>query len=72
MHIRDRVARFIRHSPDDSDASVDSSDFAASLEARREMWMATSSSGSPNDGRGVDLAIFAGIWTYNTWRATLD
>src|SRR5262249_51413769 len=39
-----------RHSPDDSEISVESSDFAASLEARREMWLATSSSGSPNDG----------------------
>jgi hypothetical protein len=37
---------------------VESSDFAASLEARREMWLATSSSRSPNDGRGVDLAKF--------------
>ena len=27
--------------------------------------MATSSSGSPNDGRGVDLAIFTGIWTHS-------
>ena len=30
----------------------------------REMWLATSSSGSPNDGRGADLAIFTGIWTH--------
>jgi len=28
-----------------------------------EVWMATSSSGSPNNGRGTDLAIFTGIWT---------
>jgi hypothetical protein len=33
---------------DDSETSVESSDFAASLEARREMWLATSSSGSPD------------------------
>jgi hypothetical protein len=30
------------------DTSVESSDFAASMEARREMWLATSSSGSPS------------------------
>src|SRR5262249_5298621 len=53
--------RISRHSPDDSETSVESSDFAASLEARREIWLATSSSRSPNDGRGVDLAIFTGI-----------
>src|SRR5262249_25503441 len=41
---------FYRHSPGGSEISVESSDFAASLEARREMWLATSSSGSPNDG----------------------
>src|SRR5262249_23989990 len=57
----DHASAFIRHSPDDSETSVESSDFAASLEARREMWLATSSSRSPNDGRGVDLAIFTGI-----------
>jgi hypothetical protein len=28
----------------------------ALLQDRREMWLATSRSGSPNDGGGVDLA----------------
>jgi hypothetical protein len=41
-------SEFNRHSPDDSETSVESSDFAASMEARREMWLATSSSGSPS------------------------
>src|SRR5262249_13746939 len=62
--------RLNRHSPDDSEISVESSDFAASLEARREMWLATSSSGSPNDGRGSDLAIFPGIWTHSFYRCS--
>src|SRR5262249_33145534 len=61
-----------RHSPDDSETSVESSDFAASLEARREIWLATSSSRSPNDGRGVDLAIFTGIWTHSSCRLRLN
>jgi hypothetical protein len=43
----DRQLAMNRHSPDDSEISVDSSDFAASLEARREMWLATSSFGQP-------------------------
>ena len=30
--------------------------------------MATSSSGSPNDGRAADLAIFTGIWTHSSCR----
>ena len=34
-------------------------------------WMATSSSGSPNDGRGADLAIFTGIWTHSSCRLLL-
>src|SRR5215831_20362914 len=61
-----------RHSPDDSETSVESSDFAASLKARREMWLATSSSGSPNDGRGGDLAIFTGIWTHSSCRLRVN
>jgi hypothetical protein len=64
--------RINRHSPDDSETSVESSDFAASLEARREIWLATSSSRSPNDGRGVDLAIFTGIWTHSSCRLRLN
>src|SRR5258707_7680565 len=34
--------------------------------------MATSSSGSPNDGRGADLAIFTGIWTHSSCRLRLN
>ena len=30
--------------------------------------MATSSSGSPNDGRAADLAIFTGLWTHSSCR----
>ena len=47
-----------RHSPDDSRTGVNSSDFLAFLEARRELRAET---GGPNGGRGVDLAIFPGI-----------
>src|SRR5262249_34483026 len=65
-------AELNRHSPDDSETSVESSDFAASLEARREIWLATSSSRSPNDGRGSDLAIFSGIWTRSFCRLLLN
>jgi hypothetical protein len=34
--------------------------------------MATSGSGSPNDGRGADLAIFSGIWTHSSCRLRLS
>ena len=34
--------------------------------------LATSSSGSPNDGRGSDLAIFPGIWTHSFCRLILN
>jgi hypothetical protein len=34
--------------------------------------MATSSSGSPNAGRGADLAIFTGIWTHSSLSIALE
>jgi hypothetical protein len=45
--------------------------FSASLQDRREVWTATSISGSPNGGRAADLAIFAAIWTYCSRRLDL-
>ena len=36
--------------------------FLAVLQDRSEGWTATVTLGSTNEGRGVDLAIFAGIW----------
>src|SRR5262249_10656675 len=33
---------------------------------------ASSSSDSPNDGRGADLAIFTGIWTHSSCRLRLN
>ena len=36
------------------------------------MWMATGTWGSPNDGRGADLAIFTGIWTHSLCRFALE
>ena len=46
----------------DSRTGVNSSDFLASPEARRELPAATRTTGGPNGDRGVDLAIFPGIW----------
>jgi hypothetical protein len=56
------IAGLNRHSPDDSRTGINSSDFLASLKARRELRAATRTTGGPNGGRGVDLAIFPGIW----------
>jgi hypothetical protein len=53
--------RFMRDSPDDSQIGVNIRAFPALLQDWREAWIATSSLGSPNDGRGADLAIFPGI-----------
>jgi len=46
--------------------------FSGLLQDWREVWMATSSSGSPDDGRGADLAIFTGIWTHSSCRLLLN
>jgi len=45
--------------------------FSAPLQDRREVWTATSISGSPNGGRAADLANFAGTWTYCSRRSDL-
>jgi hypothetical protein len=45
--------------------------FSTSLRDKREVWTATSISGSPNGGRAADLAIFRRIWTYCSRRLDL-
>jgi hypothetical protein len=47
--------------PDDSQTGVNIRAFPAFLQDSREVRTATSASGSPNGGRGADLAIFPGI-----------
>jgi hypothetical protein len=51
-----------RDSPDGSRTGVNIRVFPAFLEDRSEVRTATVNSGSPNGGRGADLAIFAGIF----------
>jgi hypothetical protein len=46
--------------------------FLAFLQDRSEVWTATITLGSTNNGRGVDLAIFAGIWTYFICRGAFE
>ena len=55
-----------RDSPDDFQGSVNISAFPACLTEKREVRTATGTSGSPNVGRGVDLAIFPGIGTHSS------
>src|ERR1039458_3104822 len=43
--------------------------FPAFPQDSREVRTATGASGSPNGGRGADLAIFPGIWTHSSRRA---
>src|SRR6478609_10128309 len=61
-----------RDSPDESPTGINVRVFPALLQDRREVLTATSTSGSPNDGRGVDLAIFTGIWTHSYCRLRLS
>src|SRR5262249_33438504 len=63
---------FNRHSPDDSRTGVNSSDFLASLEARRELRAATRTTGGPNGGRAVDPAIFLSFGTHSFCRLLLN
>jgi hypothetical protein len=57
-----------RDSPDDSRSGVNIHVFPAFLQDSREVRTATSASGSPNGGRGADLAIFPGIWVHSSHR----
>src|SRR5665647_2729539 len=54
--------RLNRDSPDDSRTGLDILDFPGSLQGKSAIRTATATSGSPDGGRGADLAIFAGIW----------
>src|SRR5450756_664293 len=57
--------RIIRDSPDDSRTAVNTRGFPGSLQGRSAIRTATVTSGSPDGGRGADLAFFAGIWTHS-------
>ena len=57
---------------DDSQTGVNIRVFPALLQDRREVPTATGTSGSPNGGRGADLAIFPGIWTHSSRRLLLN
>ena len=61
-----------RDSPDNSRNWHEYSRFSGLAARLTRGWMATSSSGSPNDGRGADLAIFTGIWTHSFCRLRLN
>ena len=58
-----------RDSPDESQTGVNIRAFPAFPQDSREVRTATGASGSPNGGRGADLAIFPGIWTHSSRRA---
>jgi mono/diheme cytochrome c family protein len=58
-----------RNSPDESQTGVNIRAFPAFPQDSREVRTATGASGSPNGGRGADLAIFPGIWTHSSRRA---
>jgi hypothetical protein len=44
----------------------------AFLQDRSEVWTATVTLGSTNEGRGVDLGVFAAFWTYSSCRLLLN
>jgi hypothetical protein len=46
--------------------------FPAFLQDRRGVQTTSSASGSPNVGRGADLAIFPGIWAHASHRLSLE
>src|SRR5664280_1320924 len=58
-----------RDSPDESQTGVNIRAFPAFPQDSREVRTATGASGSPNGGRGADLAIFPDIWTHSSRRA---
>jgi hypothetical protein len=70
--MREVVNGLIRDSPDGSLTGVDTHVFPAFPQDRSAVRAATVNSGSPNGGRGADLAIFAGIWTHSSHRQLLN
>ena len=72
---RDRHGRetdINRDSPDGPRTGVNTRVFPAFRQDRSEVRTATVNSGSPNGGRGADLAIFAGIWTHSSHLSLLN
>jgi hypothetical protein len=63
---------FIRDSPDGCRSDLNIRAFAAFLQDKSEVWSATVILGNTNDRRGVDLAIFAGIWTHSSRRLLVN
>jgi hypothetical protein len=61
-----------RDSPEDSRTSMNIHAFPAFLQDRRGVQTTSSASGSPNVGRGADLAIFPGIWAHASYRLLLN
>jgi hypothetical protein len=64
-----RTGALNRDSPDESQTGVNIRAFPAFPQDSREVRTATGASGSPNGGRGADLAIFPGIGTPSSRRA---
>jgi hypothetical protein len=62
------VLPFNQDSPDDRRSSVSIRAFPAFLQDRREVQAATCIFGGLKLGRGVDLAIFLGIWAQSACR----
>jgi hypothetical protein len=61
-----------RVSPDGSPSDVNIRAFLDLPARQSEVWTATVTLGSTNDGRGVDLAVFAGLVTYSSRRLLWD
>src|ERR1035441_364006 len=61
-----------RDSPDDPGTGLDIRGFPGSLRGRSAIRTATVTSGSPDGGRGADLAFFAGIWTHSPPSVALE
>ena len=57
---------------DGSRSDVNIRAFVAFLQDRNEVWSATVTLGNTNDRRGIDLAIFASIWTHSSCRVLLN
>jgi hypothetical protein len=63
---------FDRDSPDDSRFRENFGAFPSFWQDRLAARTTAVASGSPNGDRGVDLAIFAGIWTHSSRRLLLS
>ena len=67
-----RMKALIRNSPDDSQTGGDFYEYPVFCQGGFAARTTAATTGSPDGGRGSDLAIFPGIWTHSSHLSPLN